>query len=121
MLATCMARIGTRNCNEDLKHNSLCMYHKSLQELQKAINHPTLRCQEQTLATCIAMTMYEFAGGPAQRTYEYVTHYNGTMELLRLRGPKANGVGLGYPVFRALRMHSVGDCLHSPRPDVADS
>ncbi len=111
ILAVCTARIGYRDNNANLTHRSLILYNTSIRELQRAIDHPTLRRQEQTLATCIAFTLYEFSSGTTPREQEFLSHYHGTMELLRLGGPLRSGSGLRYSVLRTLRVQSVGSLV----------
>ncbi|KAH8901329.1 hypothetical protein GQ53DRAFT_800818 [Thozetella sp. PMI_491] len=107
LLACCISRLGKRNDREDLRVQGLTLYQKSLHELQKAIDHPGLRMQEQTLTTCIALTNHEVLRQPPQEGYlDFFNHYNGTMELLKRRGPVMSRSGLGFPVFRALRLMS---------------
>ncbi|KAH8884133.1 hypothetical protein GQ53DRAFT_405389 [Thozetella sp. PMI_491] len=108
IFATCGARLGQKGGgNADLSYRSLAFYNTSLRELQKAINHPTLQYQDQTLATCLALTMYEYAECPGKVPGGYLSHYQGSMELLRHRGPEAHATGLGHSVLRAIRMHAV--------------
>ncbi|KAH8887272.1 hypothetical protein GQ53DRAFT_844448 [Thozetella sp. PMI_491] len=111
LLATCTARLGQRDNKSNLTIESMVLYGKSLRNLQAVINHPVLRVQEQTLTTCIALTYHALLRSSPGRMPDFVNHYNGTMELLRRRGPIVSGNGLGYVVFRNLRLHSTYICL----------
>jgi hypothetical protein len=114
ILATCAARLGDQDGNIALVNASLVQYNKSLRELQQTLLHPALRCEEQTLATCMALAMYEF-GESVELTGKvyvchysgYVNHYLGALEILRGRGPVLHTTGLGHSVYRALRLHGV--------------
>jgi len=107
VLASCAATLGRMERHKSLAQESLAQYSKSIHELQRALLHPALRYQDQTLAACLALTMYEYTECPDGRVHGYLSHYAGTMELLQLRGPAAHATGLGHSVFRAMRMHTV--------------
>jgi len=107
VLASCAAKLGRLDRHRDLERESVTQYNKSLAELQKALRHPALRCQDQTLTACLALLMFEFTECPQRQVGGYLCHYRGAMELLQRRGPWAHATGLGHSVFRALRMHSV--------------
>ncbi|KAH8900710.1 hypothetical protein GQ53DRAFT_740655 [Thozetella sp. PMI_491] len=107
VLAICAGRLGKQKNIDDLQRKSFTFYGSSLNELQKAIDHPTLRYQDQTLASCLALTTYEFMGTPEERTAGYVAHFNGAIKLLRYRGPMAHASGLAHSTFKAIRTHAI--------------
>ncbi|KAH8901651.1 hypothetical protein GQ53DRAFT_708006 [Thozetella sp. PMI_491] len=107
VLASCAARLGRQDGNADLLHKSIVLYDISLRELRMAIMHPALRHKDQTLAACLALTMYEFTEGATNGTAGYLAHYKGAMELLRYRGPQSHASGFAHSVLGALRMHSI--------------
>ncbi|KAH8901316.1 hypothetical protein GQ53DRAFT_835169 [Thozetella sp. PMI_491] len=118
VLAVCTARLGFRDGNNSLVQNSLVLYGNGLAQLQKAIDHPALRLQEQTLATCVAFTMYEFSKSTEPSRGEFAAHYNGTTQLMQLRGPTLHASGLGYAILRALRVQSMYQGLERRKPTI---
>jgi len=121
VLATAAARVGFRDGDAPLLHQSLLQYARSLRELQRALRHPGLRAHDQTLAACMALAHYEFTEAPSGLVQGYFSHFRGAMELLRRRGPEIHMSGLGHGVLRALRIHSVSHTSvslrrHAPTP-----
>ena len=124
VLASCAATLGRLDRHKSLANESLTQYNKSIRELQRALLHPAIRYQDQTLAAGLALTMYEYTECPNGGVQGYLSHYAGTMELLQRRGPLAHATGLGHSVFRAMRMHTVRTMLAQsfplpPRPSPA--
>ncbi|KAF5592306.1 uncharacterized protein FSUBG_10199 [Fusarium subglutinans] len=85
---------------------SLKLYTRGLYELQKAIDDPKMRLDDQTLAACVFLGMFEFAECPGRSVSAYMRHYQGAMALLQLRGPEQHIGGLAHDVFQVLRMHT---------------
>lgn len=77
VFAVCTARLGKQDANQDLIHKSMASYYTGIRELQKAIHHPRTRWQEQTLAACFSLAMYELSECPGQMAQGYLSHYNG--------------------------------------------
>ncbi|KAF4499232.1 C6 zinc finger domain containing protein [Fusarium agapanthi] len=93
----------------DLGHGrgqSLKLYTRGLYELQKAIHDPQMRFDDQTLAACVLLGMFEFSECPGRSVSAYMRHYQGAMALLQLRGPEQHIGGLAHDVFQVLRMHT---------------
>ncbi|KAH7140878.1 hypothetical protein EDB81DRAFT_655438 [Dactylonectria macrodidyma] len=107
ILAVCTAWLGRRDSHDDLERKSLTLYTTGLRKLQHAIDNPATQHDEQTLTACMALCMYEFTNCPGRTIEAYVNHYDGAMELLRLRGAKAHSQGLSHGIFQALRMHAI--------------
>jgi hypothetical protein len=114
VLALCTARLGQYNNRQALVYESLSLYTSSLRELRLAVLNPTTRCDEQNIAACMALTTYEVIECPGRSNKGYISHYNGAMKLLQIRGPGAHISGLAHSVFQALRRHSVS----SPNPNL---
>jgi Fungal specific transcription factor domain len=109
ILAVCTARIGRLNADQVLLQEGLRLYTRGLCELQKALWNPKLMYREETLAACMALTMYELQECPAKSGGGYVTHNAGAMKLIQLRGAGAHTEGLAHLIFLAFRLHGVGD------------
>ncbi|KAI1063844.1 hypothetical protein LB506_005860 [Fusarium annulatum] len=89
-----------------LEGQSLKLYTRGLYELQKAIDSSKTRLDDQTLAACVLLGMFEFAECPGRTVSAYMRHYQGAMALLQLRGPEQHMGGLAHDVFQVLRMHT---------------
>ena len=113
LLATSMAAVGRRQGQQALMYQSLQLYTSSLHELRRAVFNTDTPGNDQTLAACMVLTMYEFTECPDKAVYGYVSHYLGAMKLLQLRGPDLPSSGLAYSVFHSLRLHSVSRLLFS--------
>ncbi|ETS73394.1 hypothetical protein PFICI_14999 [Pestalotiopsis fici W106-1] len=107
VLAVCTAHIGRRNNDNVLLKHSLPLYGQGLRDLQRALCDPSWRDNEQTLAAISALLLYELSECPGNTVDGYMSHYNGFMELLRLRGPKSCRSGLAHSLFLVLRLHTV--------------
>jgi hypothetical protein len=107
VVAASMARLGHHDGDVDCVRNSLSFYTKSLGELRKAIVTPAAYSNDQHLATLLLLLQYEVYECPGNTGRGYLSHYNGYMQLLRLRGPKSHRSGLAHSVFRAFRLHCV--------------
>jgi len=116
VLASCAAKLGHMDRHRGLERESVSQYNKSLAELQKALRHPALRFQDQTLTACLALLMFEFSECPGGQVGGYLSHYWGAMELMHRRGAWAHASGLSNSVFRSLRLHSVSEFGTSPSP-----
>jgi hypothetical protein len=92
---------------------SLKLYTRGLYELQRAIDDPKMRLDDQTLVACVLLGMFEFSECPGKTVSAYMRHYQGAMALLQLRGPEQHIGGLAHDVFQVLRMHTVSRLMPS--------
>lgn len=107
LLAVCSARLGRHALRPGLVHESLNLYARGLSEVRRDILDTSMRKNDQSLAACLALLLYEIAECPGGTSNGYAAHYQGTMELLLIRGAGAHTSGLAHSVFRILRMHTV--------------
>ena len=111
VLALCTARLGRDKDHPALVRQSLSLYTSSLRELRRAVLDPVTRCDEQNLAACMALIMYEVSKCPGRMMGGYLSHYDGAMKLLQLRGADAHSSVLAHSLFQALRPHSVSPAI----------
>ena len=115
LLAACTARLGRVMNHPALVHESQRLYAKGLSAMRRDINRKSTQANEQNLAACLALMLYEISECPGETPDGYMVHYQGAMELMRIRGPAAHQFGLAHSVFQLLRLHSVskraGDSL----------
>ncbi|KAK9420262.1 hypothetical protein SUNI508_06531 [Seiridium unicorne] len=106
-LAVSAAKLGRRDQKPDLVHQSLGLYTQSLHEFSYEVGNVSSRRNEQTLAACMVMMMYEVSECPGGNPDGYQAHYAGTMRLLEMRGPEAHISGLAHSIFQSLRVHTM--------------
>jgi hypothetical protein len=107
ILAVCTSRLACLNDDKIILNESLRLYTLGLYNLQKAISDPELMYKEETLAACMALTMYEVLECPGKSGHGYNSHQHGSIRLLQLRGARAHTSGLGHLIFFAMRTHAV--------------
>ena len=101
------AKVGRRYKDENLLRQSRSMYVAAMANVRKALTHPHTRLSEDTLAACMALSLYELTERPPGKCSAYTTHQRGAMTLLQLRGPDANTSPLAHSVFLGLRSQAV--------------
>jgi Fungal specific transcription factor domain len=102
-LALCTARVGRLHDDPVLVNESMELYGQGLRELQKALWDPNMMYKDETLAACIALSMYEVLECPLKNSSGWVTHSQGCARLVQLRGPKAHISALGHQLFLSAR------------------
>lgn len=107
ILAVCIAKLGRKYDDEALVCEGLSMYTRALCQLRQALRDPKARCDDETIAACIALIMFETTQCPAQSIESCIAHYQGAMNLLLLRAPEAYASGLAHCIFQELRIQSV--------------
>jgi len=107
ILAVCLSRLGRMKDDQDILIESLRLYTLGLSDLQRALWDAKLMYVEETLAACMALTMYAVLECPGKSGRGYVSHQHGAWRLLQLRGAKAHTSGLGHLIFCAIRTHAV--------------
>jgi hypothetical protein len=110
LMAVCVANIGQSNKDEALTHESLKLYQRGLHQLQLALWDPDLIRHDHTLATCIALGMFEMSSCPNRSKHGYISHIEGCTKLMQERGPEMHKDGLGHSLFVYFRVHII---LHS--------
>ena len=108
LLALCVARIGRQQGDDALRRQALTHYTEGLRLLNDALRKPATRKEDNTVAACLALMTYELTECPAMLTQGYVAHFQGAVDLMRLRGPEAHVSGLGRSMFHLLRIQCVG-------------
>jgi len=107
LLAACAARLGRQLDRLDLVREGQRLYAKGLSAMRRDVNRTSTRANEQNLAACLALMLYEISECPGNSPDGYMVHYQGAMELMRIRGPAAHQSGLAHSAFQLLRLHSV--------------
>jgi hypothetical protein len=119
------AHLAHENNDDTLVKQSREMYMRSLQHLRAALATKRTRLSDETLAACLALSMYELAESPAAGADEggssskagngYTTHLMGAMMLMEMRGPDLNNSPLAHSLFLGLRRYVLLSSLMNRR------
>ena len=101
------ARVAQANGDDDLSRKCRSLYVEGLKQLRIAMANPRDRLSDETLAACMALSLYELTDGEGPTSAAYRAHLRGAMTLLELRGPDASATPLGHSLFVDLRAHDV--------------
>jgi len=112
LMAFCVAQIGRSNEDIDLLQRSRHAYLSSLRYLQEDLAKPKSRLYDETLAACLVLSLYELAMPYPEAINAFLSHIEGAMTLLKLRGPDASATSLGHCIFQELRAHAVRAFCH---------
>ena len=93
ILAICLAKLGRRYNDEALVQEGLFMYTVALPQLRQALRNPRARCDDKTIAACIALMMFESTQCPDRSIESCMAHHRGAITLLLLRPPEAYTLG----------------------------
>ncbi|RJE23298.1 hypothetical protein PHISCL_04372 [Aspergillus sclerotialis] len=115
-LALSTAALGRTFKDESLVYESARLYCWGLSELQRTLSSPRLAFDDETLAACLTLSMYEMMECPAEGTHAYASHCKGLLALIQGRGPHAHVSGLGHQLFLATRLIGILYTMqqHSP-------
>ena len=118
-LALSAAVAGRCHNDPELLHESLRFYTQGLRGLQHALKS-RLVTDDETLATCLALSLYEVMEAPGESRWGFRNHTNGCLQLVKLRGIEAHQSSLGHRLFASFRAQGVGVAssysLSSPHP-----
>lgn len=129
------AQIGRQNNDMNVVARSIHLYLRALEELRTALSDPATRLNDETIATCLTLGIYELTENPIIKQTQgstefqytqnnrpdsktdprvekdgvsaYRRHMEGAMMLLKLRGPDASNTPLAHSLFLGLRRQTV--------------
>ena len=107
MLAFCTARLGRSSLRNDLVHQSLALYSQGLSEMRRNVCNKAVQSSDQTIASCLALLLYEVTECPGGTIDGYMAHHQAVMHMMEARGPAAHASGLSFRVFQSVRFHAV--------------
>ncbi|OBT55429.1 hypothetical protein VE04_05614 [Pseudogymnoascus sp. 24MN13] len=103
----------THDCME-LVHESRRLYCVSLRELGRALKDERVY-QDETLAACVALGLYEVVECPAESDKGLITHSEGCMRLIEARGPDAHSGDAAHLLFLSCRYSSLMQAIPQNR------
>lgn len=111
--AFCTARLGREWSNPSLVQESMKLYVRGLQQVQIALWDPRLQYEDETLAACMLLCMYEVYECTTGSRTGYQSHHKGCAKLVQLRGPYAHIRGLGHSIFAGFRFMAALEALEA--------
>ncbi|KAJ6108443.1 hypothetical protein N7523_009766, partial [Penicillium sp. IBT 18751x] len=99
--------IGRESQNLALIKMSLSLYTRGLRQLQRALHDPRLMREDETLAACMALNIYEAVECPGSETGAYFNHCHGITALRQARGAHAHVSGAGRLLFLGARIPEI--------------
>ena len=103
MSALSLAVVGRVRGNPALSIEGARKYGMALWELQKALWDDDLKLQDQTLAACMTLALYEVYECPASSLRGWITHARGMSRLVETRGPKMHRSPLAHEMYKEYR------------------
>lgn len=121
VLALCLARLARSRGPEAkmLERSSTECYGRALYRMRQALQSPTKLREDETLAACLVLAMYEIFECPGMARTGYEKHLYGCTKLVKLRGPEAHRDGLAHSIFLAFRTMGVSS-INSRQIDIVD-
>ncbi|KAK9252701.1 hypothetical protein V1507DRAFT_212584 [Lipomyces tetrasporus] len=120
-LAISAAALGRVHNDTTLINESLKLYTQGLRELQNALWNPKLMYDDETLAACLSLSLYEVMECPGDAYNAYVSHCNGCMKLVEVRGIDRHTSGIAHQLFVAFRSQAILLGLETKRPNFLSS
>ncbi|KIW81894.1 hypothetical protein Z517_04920 [Fonsecaea pedrosoi CBS 271.37] len=112
ILALSLSCLGRRHGDERLRREGTANYGRALRRLQDSLSHHSLLLEEQTLASCMALSIFEaclpFSG---KNTCGWVSHVEGMARLVELRGPESHMTGSSHRLFLGFRSTAITHAL----------
>lgn len=106
-LAVCLAKIGRLSGDRRTTNQSFEAYFQGIRALRSAIESPNEALQDETLAACAALLLYETIECPQNSASSYQTHLEGCAKLMQLRGPARSREGIGHAIFPVHKLQYV--------------
>lgn len=107
ILAIAAAVLGRQRNDRDLISASLKFYTSALQKLQKSLWDPDMMYDDEILAACLCLGLYEVIECPGECQQAYYNHCKGCMKLIENRGASRHISGIAHELFLGLRAQGV--------------
>ncbi|KAK9319480.1 hypothetical protein V1517DRAFT_310695 [Lipomyces orientalis] len=115
------AALGRVYNDTTLTNESLKLYTQGLRELQNALWNPKLMYDDEILAACLSLSLYEVMECPGDAYSAYVSHCNGCMKLVEARGIDRHTSGLAHQLFVGFCSQAILLGLETKRPNFVSS
>ncbi|KFY92301.1 hypothetical protein V498_05053 [Pseudogymnoascus sp. VKM F-4517 (FW-2822)] len=102
--ALSMVQLGKKNRNVELQNEGMAVYGQALGGIQAILSSSDdLVFEEQTLASCMALLVFEVLGASGLRIQGWISHIQGISRLFQLRGPRLHISESGHQLFIGFR------------------
>ncbi|KAG9228330.1 hypothetical protein BJ875DRAFT_477767 [Amylocarpus encephaloides] len=85
--ALSLVGLGRKYQNMELQNEGMAVYGQALEGIQGMLLNDDLICEEQTLASCMTLLVFEVLETPGSNVRGWISHIQGLSQLLQLRGP----------------------------------
>lgn len=99
--------IGRQYDNRDLVNESLRFYTNGLRELQKSLWDTGVMYDDEILAICLCLGLYEAMECPGDARQAYYNHCKACLRLVEARGAHRHMSGVAHELFRGIRAQGV--------------
>ncbi|KIW28976.1 uncharacterized protein PV07_04827 [Cladophialophora immunda] len=103
IFALSLVCLGRKHGDESLRREGAATYGRALHRLRDILSHHRLLFEEQTLASCMALSTFELLEVSGDSIDGWVSHVEGMARLIQLRGPESHVVGLSHRLFLGFR------------------
>ncbi|KAK5043626.1 hypothetical protein LTR84_011340 [Exophiala bonariae] len=116
MSALSMVRLGRVLGSERIYSDGVAKYGRVLKDLQHILASDSLVMEEQNLASCMTLTIFEAMEPSVGSICGWASHVGGISRLFELRGPRLHVDGLGHQLFLGFRATAVIHALALRKP-----
>lgn len=99
--------LGRQHDDRDFVNESLKFYTSGLRELQKSLWNPDLMYNDEILAVCLCLGLYEAMECPGDARQAYYNHCKACMRLVEARGAERHMSGVAHELFLGIRAQGV--------------
>lgn len=99
--------LGRQHDDRDFVNESLKFYTSGLRELQKSLWDPDVMYNDEILAVCLCLGLYEAMECPGDGRQAYYNHCKACMRLVEARGADRHMSGVAHELFLGLRAQGV--------------
>ncbi|KAI7976902.1 hypothetical protein EIK77_010133 [Talaromyces pinophilus] len=99
--------LGRQHDDRDFVNESLKFYTSGLRELQKSLWNPDVMYDDEILAVCLCLGLYEAMECPGDAQQAYYNHCKACMRLVQARGAERHMSGVAHELFLGIRAQGV--------------
>lgn len=107
MSAIAASILGRQHDDRDFVNESLKFYTSGLRELQKSLWDPEIMYNDEILAVCLCLGLYEAMECPGDARQAYYNHCKASMRLVEARGADRHMSGVAHELFLGIRAQGV--------------
>ncbi|TVY41895.1 putative membrane protein [Lachnellula subtilissima] len=101
--ALSLVRLGRKHQNVELQNEGMAVYGQALEGIQAILSSDDLIFEEQTLASCMTLLVFEVLETSGSNVRGWISHVNGISQLFQLRGPELHVSESSHRLFLGFR------------------